>query len=52
MSIDDITIRGDATLEEVAAVLEALRARERNEQRLGRYEQWRRERIRVLFDNR
>jgi hypothetical protein len=52
MSIDDITIRGDATLEEIAAVLEALRTRERAEQRLGRYEQWRRERIRVLRTDR
>lgn len=52
MSTDDITIRGDATPEEIAAVLEALRARERTEQRLTRYEQWRRDRIRVLRDNR
>jgi hypothetical protein len=48
MRLDDITIRGDATPEELTAVLEALRARQRTEQRLGRYEQWRRERIRVL----
>jgi hypothetical protein len=51
-SADDVDIRGAATPDEIAAVLSALRMRELRLTPHRRYEQWRRERIRALRDNR
>jgi hypothetical protein len=48
----DLEVRGAATPEELAAVLAALRLRERPGEAPSRFEQWRRERIRALGDNR
>jgi hypothetical protein len=47
-SADDVDIRGAATPDEIAA----LRMRELRLTPHRRYEQWRRERIRALRDNR
>lgn len=47
-----IEVRGTATPEELAAVLAALRVRERRTRPESRYEQWRRERLAALRDNR
>ena len=52
MSSDDVDVRGAATPDEIAAVLAALRLREQQLTPLRRYEQWRRERIQALRDNR
>lgn len=53
MSADQVVeVRGPATSEEVEAVLAALRLAERPRDARNRYERWRRERIRVLRDNR
>jgi anthranilate phosphoribosyltransferase len=52
MTPDDVHVRGAATPEEIAAVLAALRERERQDEKLTRYERWRRDRIRALRDNR
>jgi hypothetical protein len=52
VSPDDVEVRGAATADEIAAVLAALRSRERATAKESRYEQWRRERIRALRDNR
>jgi hypothetical protein len=52
MSPEDVDVRGPATPDDVVAVLAALRERERQLAPQRRYEQWRRERIRALRDNR
>ncbi|MDT4918671.1 MAG: hypothetical protein QOI15_514 [Pseudonocardiales bacterium] len=52
MSELDVQVRGAATDEEVAAVVAALQARMRRESAGSRFEQWRRQRQRVLRDNR
>jgi hypothetical protein len=52
MSPEDVHVRGAATPDEVAAVLAALRSREREAVRESRYERWRRERLAALRDNR
>jgi hypothetical protein len=49
---EDVRVRGIATAEEVAAVLAALRTRERRaESPQTRYERWRRQRVAALRDN-
>ena len=52
MRADDVRVNGAATPDEVAAVLAALQARQRDDVSEDRYERWRRERITVLRDNR
>lgn len=52
MSPQDVDVLGAATPDEVAAVLTALRLHEQQLAPRRRYEQWRRERIRALRDNR
>jgi hypothetical protein len=47
-----LEVRGPATPEELAAVLAALRLREREPEPESRYERWRRERLAALRDNR
>jgi anthranilate phosphoribosyltransferase len=51
MSELDVQVHGAATDEEVAAVLAALRVRGERESAGSRFEQWRRQRQRVLRDN-
>jgi hypothetical protein len=48
----DVKVRGQATAEELAAVVAALRARRGRESATSRFEQWRRQRQEVLRDNR
>jgi hypothetical protein len=48
----DLEVRGDPTAEEIAAVVAALQARPRGKITTSRFEQWRRDRQRVLRDNR
>jgi hypothetical protein len=52
VSEGDVQVRGSATPDEVAAVLAALRSRERQDERSSHYERWRRDRIKALRDNR
>jgi len=46
-----VRVRGNATAEEIAAVLAAITRRERRDAASDRFEQWRRERIAALRDN-
>lgn len=52
MGADDLEVRGAATPEEIAAVLAALERRAHAAVTDDRFEQWRRERQRVVRDNR
>ena len=52
MSVLDVRVRGGATAEELAAIVAALQARQRRVTDTSRFEQWRRQRIEVLRDNR
>jgi anthranilate phosphoribosyltransferase len=47
----DVQVNGEATPEEVAAILAALHARQRRESDASRFERWRRQRQEVLRDN-
>jgi Acyl-CoA carboxylase epsilon subunit len=51
VNVDDIRVRGNATVEEVAAIVASLQARERPTNTPNRFEQWRRQRLAVLRDN-
>jgi len=48
----DVRVRGTVTAEELAAVIAALHLRPQRERDASRFDQWRRERQRVLRDNR
>jgi len=48
----DVHVRGNASEEEIAAVVAALQARVQFESAASRFEQWRRQRQRALRDNR
>jgi hypothetical protein len=52
MKIEDVHVRGNATAEEIAAVIASLHARERPAEDVERFEQWRRVRLAALRDNR
>jgi anthranilate phosphoribosyltransferase len=51
VSTDGPRVEGDATPEEIAAVLAALRLRRPTPDRGARFEQWRRQRLAVLREN-
>jgi acyl-CoA carboxylase epsilon subunit-like protein len=48
----DVQVRGNASEEEIAAVIAALQARRQPASAASRFEQWRRERQRAVRDNR
>ena len=52
MSTPDVQVRGGATAEELAAIVAALQARQQRMTDTSRFEQWRRQRIEALRDNR